>query len=335
MKRRVDAVLECLAADEQLVLMSHAFHLAKDDSRIQGPGVGPGGCAAGRSCARARAGPSRARPGKPAIPRTSCSTREPSPATSRGPSPSTRRARRLLRRRPEKTRQPSGKAPVIASAPWPQRSWRSTSRSDCAIERPPRPAVIEAFPRMNVAVLPAPLWDQGGGDQGAGHPHRGQRGAGRLAAWVRPNVTMTPGWRQRHGRHVRNAGLQAGAAGRSGIASATGTSSGGLRHSRPAIVQASARREGTPLTASGGRAISGRSTGKLCSPCAFPRQGGDTAGPDPCVTSFTSRPPVSAEGGQEVRTGRFTSASVLVLACPSRISAAGVTSSRPPRPPRS
>ena len=87
--------------------------------------------------------------------------------------PSRRRARRPFRRCPEKTRQLSGKAPVIASAPWPQRSWRSTSRSDWAIERPPRPAVIEGFPRMNLAVL-WPPWDQGEGDQVAGHPHRGQ-----------------------------------------------------------------------------------------------------------------------------------------------------------------
>jgi hypothetical protein len=45
---------------------------------------------------------------------------------------------------------------VIASAPWPQRSWRSTSRSDCAIERPPRqvhplPGLWPSF-RLDTAI---------------------------------------------------------------------------------------------------------------------------------------------------------------------------------------
>jgi hypothetical protein len=58
---------------------------------------------------------------------------------------------------------------------------------------------------------------------------------------------------------------------------------------------------------------------------------------DPCVTSFMSHPTVFAGAGQEVRTGRFTpaSASGPVLPCPSRISAAGVTSSASPQPPGS
>jgi erythromycin esterase-like protein len=43
MKRRVEHALGTLAADEVLVLMAHAFHLAKDDRRIGGAGVGPGG----------------------------------------------------------------------------------------------------------------------------------------------------------------------------------------------------------------------------------------------------------------------------------------------------
>jgi hypothetical protein len=43
MKRRLAAQLAVLRDDEQLVLMAHAFHLAKDDSGIRGVGVGPGG----------------------------------------------------------------------------------------------------------------------------------------------------------------------------------------------------------------------------------------------------------------------------------------------------
>jgi hypothetical protein len=43
MKRRVTTKLDALADDEQLVLLGHAFHLAKDDSGIRGVGVGPGG----------------------------------------------------------------------------------------------------------------------------------------------------------------------------------------------------------------------------------------------------------------------------------------------------
>src|SRR5258707_12892887 len=50
-------------------------------------------------------------------------------------------------------------------------------------------------------------------------------------------------------------------------------------------------------------------------------------GPDPRVTSVTGRRRSLPDGGQEVRTGRLASASVpgLVVACPSRVSAAGVT----------
>ena len=43
LKRRVDGIVDALADDEVLVLMAHAFHLAKDDRRIHGIGVGPGG----------------------------------------------------------------------------------------------------------------------------------------------------------------------------------------------------------------------------------------------------------------------------------------------------
>ena len=43
LKRRVERMLHSLAADEVLVLMAHAFHLAKRDDRINGVGVGPGG----------------------------------------------------------------------------------------------------------------------------------------------------------------------------------------------------------------------------------------------------------------------------------------------------
>ena len=43
LKRRVDALVDSLARDEVLVLMAHAFHLAKDDRRIGDAGVGPGG----------------------------------------------------------------------------------------------------------------------------------------------------------------------------------------------------------------------------------------------------------------------------------------------------
>jgi hypothetical protein len=43
LKRRVDAVVAALARDEVLVLMAHAFHLAKDDRRIGRAGIGPGG----------------------------------------------------------------------------------------------------------------------------------------------------------------------------------------------------------------------------------------------------------------------------------------------------
>ncbi len=240
------------------------------------PRRGSGGCAAGRSCARARAGPSWARPGKPAIPRSSCSTREPSPATSRGPSPSTRRARRPFRRCPEKTWQLSGKAPVIAPGPWPQRSWRSTSRSDCAIGRPPRPAVIEAFPRMNVVVLWPPLGDQGGGDEVARHPHRGRPPVQveHFATWCvagRHNNAQVEGataasGNSRHARHAELAQLsgQGMRPPQAPHLAARGTA--GQRSSRLS------RRERTLLTASGVRAISGSGTGGLRSPCAFRRQ---------------------------------------------------------------
>ncbi len=43
LKRRVERMLDSLAEDEVLVLMAHAFHLAKRDDRINGVGVGPGG----------------------------------------------------------------------------------------------------------------------------------------------------------------------------------------------------------------------------------------------------------------------------------------------------
>lgn len=43
LKRRVDRMRASLAGDEVLVLMAHAFHLAKDDDRIASVGVGPGG----------------------------------------------------------------------------------------------------------------------------------------------------------------------------------------------------------------------------------------------------------------------------------------------------
>lgn len=43
MKRRVDDVLAGAPEDALLVLMGHAFHLAKDDAGLAGPGVGPGG----------------------------------------------------------------------------------------------------------------------------------------------------------------------------------------------------------------------------------------------------------------------------------------------------
>jgi len=43
MKRRIRQCLARLPGDTTLVLMSHAFHLAKDDSDIERKGVGPGG----------------------------------------------------------------------------------------------------------------------------------------------------------------------------------------------------------------------------------------------------------------------------------------------------
>ena len=43
MKRRLGEVLATLAPNDQLVLMAHAFHLAKDDRGIESIGVGPGG----------------------------------------------------------------------------------------------------------------------------------------------------------------------------------------------------------------------------------------------------------------------------------------------------
>ena len=43
MKRRLGEVLETLEPHDQLVLMAHAFHLAKDDGGIEAIGIGPGG----------------------------------------------------------------------------------------------------------------------------------------------------------------------------------------------------------------------------------------------------------------------------------------------------
>ncbi|HTK97925.1 MAG TPA: hypothetical protein VL379_07860 [Pseudomonadales bacterium] len=43
LKRRVDRMRASLVDDEALVLMAHAFHLAKNDDRVAGVGVGPGG----------------------------------------------------------------------------------------------------------------------------------------------------------------------------------------------------------------------------------------------------------------------------------------------------
>ncbi len=43
MKRRIGDLLARLDDDVCLVLMGHAFHLAKDDDGIDGPGIGPGG----------------------------------------------------------------------------------------------------------------------------------------------------------------------------------------------------------------------------------------------------------------------------------------------------
>jgi erythromycin esterase-like protein len=43
MKRRLEWILGTLADDEALVLMGHAFHLAKDDDALGHVGVGPGG----------------------------------------------------------------------------------------------------------------------------------------------------------------------------------------------------------------------------------------------------------------------------------------------------
>src|SRR5258708_29621414 len=62
----------------------------------------------------------------------------------------------------------------------------------------------------------------------------------------------------------------AGAALQSGDASATGTSSGSMQHSTPAVVLAFAPK--TLQTASGLRATSGTGTRELRSPCAFRRQ---------------------------------------------------------------
>jgi hypothetical protein len=43
MKRHLRRALDRLAPGEGMVLMSHNLHLAKDNSRIEAPGVGPGG----------------------------------------------------------------------------------------------------------------------------------------------------------------------------------------------------------------------------------------------------------------------------------------------------
>ena len=43
MKRRLGHVMSELEPDDQLVLLGHAFHLAKHDAGIRGAGVGPGG----------------------------------------------------------------------------------------------------------------------------------------------------------------------------------------------------------------------------------------------------------------------------------------------------
>lgn len=43
MKHRIDGILERLSPGTTLVIMGHAFHLAKQDSHIESQGVGPGG----------------------------------------------------------------------------------------------------------------------------------------------------------------------------------------------------------------------------------------------------------------------------------------------------
>lgn len=43
MKRRLDLVLDQAPAGSLIVLLDHAFHLARDDSGMQGGGIGPGG----------------------------------------------------------------------------------------------------------------------------------------------------------------------------------------------------------------------------------------------------------------------------------------------------
>ncbi|XOV86820.1 MAG: hypothetical protein ACFHX7_17840 [Pseudomonadota bacterium] len=43
MKQNIEKVLQALPAGTRLVMMAHAFHLARDDTHIEGQGVGPGG----------------------------------------------------------------------------------------------------------------------------------------------------------------------------------------------------------------------------------------------------------------------------------------------------
>jgi len=151
----------------------------------------------------------------------------------------------------------------------------STSTSDCAIERPPRPALIEAFPRMNV-VVHSPLWDHGGGNQVARHPtgadRRCRSSTSRPGVW--PDATITP--------RVKVLQPQAAIAGMPGTpgwrsspvrvyATATGTSSGSTRHGRLAIVPAFAPPEDPGDRLRCARDFQASAQADLRSPCAFRR----------------------------------------------------------------
>ena len=210
----------------------------------------------------------------------------------------------------------------------------STSTSDCAIERPPRPALIEAFPRMNV-VVHSPLWDHGGGNQVARHPtgadRRCRSSTSRPGVW--PDATITPRVKVLQPQ-AAIAGMQArraGAALRSGYMrppqarhlAARGTA--GWRSSRLS------RHQRTPVTASGVGAIFRHRHRRICA--ARAHSGGTMCG-QPRSVRNEFREPVNSVCRRPVRRcGPAGSRQRQCRSCPAR-HASPRRVSRRPRPPR-
>jgi hypothetical protein len=213
----------------------------------------------------------------------------------------------------------------------------SPSRSDCAIERPPRPAVIEAFPRMNVSCT-RPLGDQGGATGRTPPPRAGCRcrsGTSRPGVW--PDVTITPrgegaaaaNGNSRHARHAGLAQLSGQGMRPPQVPHLAARGTAGQRSSRLS------RRQRTLLTASGVRAIFRHRYTRIAQPVRIPAAG--CAAPARSVRNEFREPVNSLCRRPLRRCGPAGSRQRQCRACPARHASLRRVSRRPrpPRPPRS